>query len=201
MIVVVAAVKGGVGKTTLAVGLAETLSAASGRPALLLDLDPQGSATRWAEQTTLVSRVVPLVARSAGQLPRLIRAEVAGEPWVVIDTPPGDIAVVDAAIGEADVVLIPTKPTALDLPQTVETWRMASSDVPTVAVLNQVQPSTRQAPLATRDALASAGVGVLAGEIRQWQSIAQLSLSEWPPEERVKIVFTRLAEELLEVVG
>lgn len=200
MIIVMAAIKGGVGKTTLAVGLAETLSQTSGKPALLLDLDPQGSATRWAETADLVSHVEPLIARSPGQLPRLIRDVVKGYEWVIIDTPPGDIGIVDAAIGEADIVLIPSKPTTMDLPQAVETWRM-SEGVPSVAVLTQVQPNTVQAPAAARQVLVDAGIFVLDTQVSQWQAIAQMAGSSWPPNQRVLELFEVLGSELLERAG
>jgi chromosome partitioning protein len=196
MIIVMAAIKGGVGKTTVAVGLAEILSQASGQPALLLDLDPQGSATRWAESAELTSEVKPLIARSSGQLPRLIREAVKGYEWVIVDTPPGDIGIVDAAIGEADIVMIPFKPTTMDLPQAVETWHM-SEGVPSVAVLTQVQPNTVQAPAAARQVLADAGIAVLDTEIRQWQAIAQMAGASWPPNERVRELFEALGSELL----
>src|SRR5262245_15588967 len=50
MIVVVAALKGGVGKTTTAVYLA-ALAAATRRAATLVDADPQASAADWIEHT------------------------------------------------------------------------------------------------------------------------------------------------------
>ena len=50
MIVVIAALKGGVGKTTTAVYLA-AVAAASRRPTTLVDADPQASAADWIENS------------------------------------------------------------------------------------------------------------------------------------------------------
>jgi len=46
LVVAVASIKGGVGKTSLAVLLARRIGE-QGRRALLVDLDPQASAGRW----------------------------------------------------------------------------------------------------------------------------------------------------------
>src|SRR3546814_12522839 len=58
--VLVASSKGGVGKTTIATHLAAQ-SALSGQHTVLVDADPQGSSTRWAERRAgLDTAVLPL---------------------------------------------------------------------------------------------------------------------------------------------
>lgn len=199
MIITVAAIKGGVGKTTLSMALAETFSRAlpEGEPAaLLLDMDPQGSATGFKERTDgLKTRVKKLTGRSAGQLSRLIRDETAGEKLVVIDTPPGHIDIADAAIGESDFVLIPTEPYLDPLTQAVETMAMTDG-VPSAIVLNLVNQSANDAE-AARKVLASGETRVLKIAVPNWVSIARIDGSSWPPEPKIETLFKTLAEDLM----
>lgn len=112
-VVVLAASKGGAGKTTLAAALAVRACKESEAVALI-DLDPQQSLARWWE------------LRGAGRHPELISdVEVAsagvetargkGCDWVFIDTPPGFLSTIEPAIGVADLVLIPVRASALDV--------------------------------------------------------------------------------------
>lgn len=89
MIVVVAGTKGGSGKTTTAVCLAQE-AAERGSDVLLLDLDPQGPATEWAPE---LSKHVPTV-RAAEEVVAL----GAGHELVLVDTPPGAAAQAVAAL-------------------------------------------------------------------------------------------------------
>ena len=198
MILTVAAIKGGVGKTTLSMGLAETLSRAlpDGDTALLLDMDPQGSATGFKERTDgLVTRVKQLSGRSAGQLARLIRDETAGERLVVIDTPPGNLDITDAAIGESDFVLVPTEPYLDPLTQAIETLAMTDG-IPAAIVLNLVNQSANDAE-AARSVLAGAEKRVLRMAVPNWVSIARIDGASWPPEPKIESLFRVLAEELM----
>ena len=105
--------KGGAGKSTLAVALAVEHERAGGR-AVLVDVDPQESATSWAAVREADRPVV--VAASARRMPPVVdAARDCGADLVVIDTPP---ALADAALAAArvaDLALIPCRPALADL--------------------------------------------------------------------------------------
>lgn len=99
--------KGGAGKTTLAVHLAVL----AGKGALLVDTDPQRSAQGWAASR---DRADPTTAiAEAGDLRRFLPRITAS--WVIVDTPPHVGGVVDELAELADLVLIPVRPSILDL--------------------------------------------------------------------------------------
>lgn len=113
--------KGGVGKTTSSVFVAHALARATGTACLLIDADPQASAVQWAREAASAGTAlqVQVRARPSGRLATL----AAHAPNVVIDTPPMDRDIIASALGVADVVLVPTSPSPLDLatvPSSVE---------------------------------------------------------------------------------
>jgi chromosome partitioning protein len=105
--------KGGVGKTTLAVHVAEAM-ARHGQQVLLVDADPQGSALDWAA----ARRGEPRFAVAG--LPRAsIHTELPGlahgRDVVLIDGPPRVNDVARSAILASDLVLIPVQPSPYDV--------------------------------------------------------------------------------------
>lgn len=113
--ITVAATKGGVGKTTLTAALATAALAA--RPGIkigLVDLDPQGSLTTWWNRRD--RREPQLLQQPEGDF-RFDKqaAKAAGFDLVIIDCPPGFSDILADAIATANLVLIPTGPSALDL--------------------------------------------------------------------------------------
>ena len=112
-IITLAAQKGGVGKTTLAVNLAIAAEAAGIKTALF-DLDPQESATAWSERRTAeLPHVEPISARRLDQA--IDAAEANGFALTIIDTPPAAGAEAAAAAQRADLVVIPCRPSLIDL--------------------------------------------------------------------------------------
>lgn len=105
--------KGGVGKTTLSVGLAASF-ARTGARVLLIDADPQGSALDWAaarEGEPLFSVVGfprPTIHREIAQLGQ-------GYDYIIIDGPPRVTDLARSAIMAADLVLIPVQPSPYDI--------------------------------------------------------------------------------------
>src|SRR3954447_24793367 len=105
MNIVVTNLKGGVGKTTSTVYLAAVAAARGHVPVTVVDADRQASAAEWLEEQP-IEGVEVLEAPSERTLARAMRAD---EGTVVVDLPPGDERLVQAAIGAADAVVIPTR--------------------------------------------------------------------------------------------
>jgi chromosome partitioning protein len=109
VIVVVAALKGGVGKTTTAVYLA-AVAGAPKRRVTLVDADPQGSAADWLEHgADEVLRTLEVAEAPTERL--LVRTldRVDADDVAVVDTPPGHERLLAKALERADVVVIPTR--------------------------------------------------------------------------------------------
>jgi len=107
--------KGGAGKSTLALHLAVE-AAAAGRRVVLLDLDPQASAARWADRRGPDGLAVDVAVESPARLDvALAQAAREGYDLVILDTAPhADQAALQAARA-ADLVLIPSRCSILDL--------------------------------------------------------------------------------------
>jgi len=105
--------KGGAGKTTLAVNLAA--EAARSRVSLIIDTDPQATASRWGQwrgggDPEVVDCGAPTLL--AG---KLTKAAELGADLAVIDTPPHADAMARQAARLADLLLVPCRPRAFDL--------------------------------------------------------------------------------------
>ncbi len=105
--------KGGAGKSTLAIHLA-TEAAARGLRALLVDLDPQGNALRWA--TRRGDLPPDVTAESVAVLTGVQEgAEREGYDLLVLDTAPNADTTALRAAQVAELVLIPCRPSQFDI--------------------------------------------------------------------------------------
>ena len=138
--------KGGSGKTTLAVHLA--LAYAKLAKTALLDVDAQGTATEWLKRRSTELRsplVVPCAGREAVERAlRLARAEQF--QFILLDLPPHSSAQIAWLLKEADLILVPTRPSAADLVtigQTVDLVHAAKR--PAGFILNAFRPQLVEA--------------------------------------------------------
>jgi chromosome partitioning protein len=135
--------KGGSGKTTMALHLA-IIAQQSGLKTVIVDADPQQSALKWAViRNQAKPVVVPCVAADLRRL--LPRLERDGVDLALIDTSPrASRDTIDIA-AHADLIILPARPSILDLPAVEDTLRLigSSGDLDRVAiVLNAVPPQT-----------------------------------------------------------
>jgi chromosome partitioning protein len=131
MNIVVSNVKGGVGKTTTAVYLAAVAGRRGRGPVVLVDADPQGSTAEWydAEPLEGVELVEGPSVRTVG------KAMNQQDGIVVVDTPPGEGAVVQAALSRADAVVIPTRAGGVEPNRVMATLAMTPRNVPAGVVI------------------------------------------------------------------
>jgi chromosome partitioning protein len=142
MIIVVAALKGGVGKTTTAAYLS-ALAAAS-RDTTLVDADPQGSAADWLPNTGDAQlEGVELVEAPTERLLSRALDRLGDDDVAVVDTPPGHDRLLAKALDYADVVVLPTRVGGVEAPRVDAVLAMIPRDIPVGLVICSARTYTR----------------------------------------------------------
>jgi chromosome partitioning protein len=123
--------KGGTGKSTVAVNVAAFL-ASRDNTVLLIDADPQGTSSAWLPDSDLDARPAGLTveAMSAGDNPVAWADRVFAKrdrySHIVVDMPPQLGSGFEAATHVIDMLLIPVTPSAIDLRATAQTLKRIS---------------------------------------------------------------------------
>jgi chromosome partitioning protein len=137
--------KGGAGKTTVALHLA-IAAMQTGLNVLVIDVDPQQSAVKWANIRGSDSPKVKAVITP--DLPKaLVDAERRGVKLVIVDTSPRADRDCIEICRRADFVIVPVRPSVMDIPAVEETLNLidqAGQRHKTVIVLNAVPSNTSE---------------------------------------------------------
>ena len=165
--IVFASRKGGSGKSTLAAHLAAHAHKSS-KPCLLVDADPQGSLTLWQKMRGTDEPPIRTASRSVTEI--VAKAKRDGFEWVFIDTPPNMSAVVEDAVRNATMVVIPARPGVFDVNAVHETILTCRAARKPYAIVINGAPAIRDGVenrmvTAAREALSGFRAPVWGGQI------------------------------------
>ncbi len=175
--VLVASSKGGVGKTTIATHLAAQ-SAVAGQRTVLVDADPQGSSTRWAQRRAgMPTAVLPI----DGTRRNWLKLVPDGTQRIIIDGAAGQMGTdLESYLDQASAVLVPVLPSALDIEATVPFLntlakhpRVRKGQLPVALIANKLKPWTNASQQAL-EVLNSWSIPVV-GQLRDSQAYVMLT--------------------------
>jgi chromosome partitioning protein len=143
MIIVTAALKGGVGKTTTSVYLA-ALASGNRRPVDLVDADPQASAADWVENTE-DERLAKVEVQEAPTERLLTKAldKVGPDGVGIVDMPPSHERLLNKALERASVVILPTRVGGVETPRVEAVLDLVPESTPVGLVICSARTFTR----------------------------------------------------------
>lgn len=201
--------KGGAGKTTLAVNVAAALHK-SGTRSILVDADPQGSATAWAARAAELEREgPPCVALASASLRRDLPRILKPFDVALLDGPARLGPETRAAMLAADLVVVPMTPGAVDLWAAAETVRVLEDarglrpELRAVALLNRATKTVLSR--FTRNAIRNLGIApldvVVGARVAFGESmLTGLGVVDHAPTSEAAIEVRRLTKALLRAV-
>ncbi len=202
--------KGGVGKTTLAINVASYLHS-TGNKVLLVDIDPQGTATTWASVAARAGHDGPPVVAVKGEtLRRDLKRLSQSFDLVVIDCPPHNGQATRAAVLASDLVMIPVVPGAEaiwaleETKQLVDDVRALRPELKAMVVMNR-SDFTKLAQ-GTKDALEDSGLDLLQAKVGNRVAIGEaiasgLGVVQHQPSSVASKEIKALTNAMLQTVG
>lgn len=182
--------KGGVGKSTSTIYIGCALAAHG--TVRVIDLDRQGTATEWAEMCIENGTPLPFPV-DIGNEASLRRLEETAD-YTILDTPPGDPSIVDAALRAADLVIVPAAPSKPDMARVWRTLEIAAPMARTYVLFTAVDRRSKDVQYARAD-LEAEGAGYFENDIPFRTSISN-AMGTVPTR---LCNYDRVVEEILEV--
>ena len=197
--------KGGVGKTTLSIHLADAL-ARRGSRVLLIDADPQQSAMKWSTFRAGENKF-SVIAMAKPTLHKELTPIYADYTNIVIDGPPRFHELAKSIILAADLVLIPVQPSPPDVWATAETVDLVNEALVFKETLKSAIAINRKIVntvigRAVREALATLNTPILQSDISQRVAFAEAfadgkTVSDLDPHSHAAHEVEALAAELV----
>jgi chromosome partitioning protein len=198
--------KGGTGKTVVAIGLA-VASTRAGFATVVIDLDPQATASKWKDRRSDENPAV--VAAPASRLEPVLEASRRAEiDLAIIDTAGRSDDIALKAARAADLVLIPCRPNMVEIETltAVKDVLMLAGNPPAFVVLNGIHPTaTKQADEAREMVLRAFGLQSCPVHLCHRSAYAEAPTAgktpqELDPEGKAAVELQRLFDFTCEVV-
>lgn len=196
--------KGGVGKTTLATNAAAWF-ASQGLKVLLIDADPQGTASMWA--SIREEPAFQTVALARDNMAKEILGMATDYDHVVIDGPPRAETLSRAVIAASDLVIVPIEPSgashwaARTTVQQLTEWQTIKDTQKSAFVVSRVIGNTVLGR-DIREMAAEHGMKIFDNTITQRVAFAEAltmgqSIFEWAGEGEAAREFDKLMQEVV----
>src|SRR3954452_644737 len=141
-VIVLASRKGGAGKTTLCSHLSVQCERSGAGRVAIADTDPQGGLAAWFNARAAETPI--FVDTSKGLAAAVKACRAGGINLLLVDTPPSVADIIGSVVREADLVIVPVRPSPNDLRAVAGTVELiAKVKKPMVFVVNQVTPRAR----------------------------------------------------------
>jgi chromosome partitioning protein len=199
--------KGGAGKTTLVAQLAVALA----RPGLhvaLVDIDPQGSLTRWFQLRDEAGRAgtITLTSVTGWRAQNMVDKLKSTSDLVLVDSAPHAEIEAKIAVRAADLILVPIQPSPLDLWATEPTLALAKAEKRhAMLVINRAQTRMKLADAMT-ERIAALGAAVARSTIGNRTAFAAsmlegLGVVETAPRTKAAEEIIALADEVTRLLS
>ena len=197
--------KGGVGKSTLSTNAADYLHRQDGK-ALLIDADPQGTASAWAALRDDLPFPVMQLART--NMAQEILSHAANYSHVVIDGPPRAEALSRAVIISSDLVVMPVEASGASdwasqiTVRQVQEAQQYKENLKSVFLVSRVIPNT-VIGRSIREHMAAHGIPLLKASVANRVPFAEAltmgkTIFEWAPGSAAAHEFSTFMQELEE---